>query len=591
MGLIDLKTDLKSLRYGKDTLGGGYSGQPYIQTSIPDSFNDLGANEDFILRGGINAVRDSLTDIKRLGKMFIDTKSPNGLLFIAKQQLLSRTAVRTQTSGILNEGIYSPLNTLAQAGLIAFGGHLSKQGINPFAETGIDATNDALYDYKVKSTQLSADNRLVKLYNLTSNKENGKKEDGITFNPGIEGNSSNVMVYTGGPGSKLGIGNTAIRYSKLSQTPLTKSPFQYNFTTSPTTLGQNDWAFSSRLIEQQPDTTALNGSSNPTIKDFRQILRASLQSEAKDNATNSGATTLSQDYSIGGAANFTQRVNIGDPGQRGNNNYSDYVKGVLNKQSKSVYGNIITDMGAYTPGLDKINSLPIYRSQNALIDKNVTNDFVKFRIAVIDNDKPNFKTFMNFRAFLGPITDSYNAQWSGFNYLGRGEKFYTYGGFDRTLSLSWTVAAQSKQELIPMYKKLNFLASTLAPDYSPNGYMRGNLIQLTIGGYLYEQPGFITGLTYEMGEESPWEIGIGVTNNSEDGTVKELTQIIKVSGFNFTPIQRFTPRLQKNSFGTDAIGFAESYGPERFIALANGPNDENSNYNYPDTSTTSSVTP
>ena len=486
MGLIDLKTDLKSLRYGKDTLGGGYSGQPYIQTSIPDSFNDLGANEDFILRGGINAVRDSLTDIKRLGKMFIDTKSPNGLLFIAKQQLLSRTAVRTQTSGILNEGIYSPLNTLAQAGLIAFGGHLSKQGINPFAETGIDATNDALYDYKVKSTQLSADNRLVKLYNLTSNKENGKKEDGITFNPGIEGNSSNVMVYTGGPGSKLGIGNTAIRYSKLSQTPLTKSPFQYNFTTSPTTLGQNDWAFSSRLIEQQPDTTALNGSSNPTIKDFRQILRASLQSEAKDNATNSGATTLSQDYSIGGAANFTQRVNIGDPGQRGNNNYSDYVKGVLNKQSKSVYGNIITDMGAYTPGLDKINSLPIYRSQNALIDKNVTNDFVKFRIAVIDNDKPNFKTFMNFRAFLGPITDSYNAQWSGFNYLGRGEKFYTYGGFDRTLSLSWTVAAQSKQELIPMYKKLNFLASTLAPDYSPNGYMRGNLIQLTIGGYLYE---------------------------------------------------------------------------------------------------------
>ena len=97
MPLINLKTDLKSLKYGKDTLGGGYSGQPYIQTPIPDSFNSLGPREDFILRGGINAATDSLTDIKRLGKMFIDTKSPNGLLFIAKQQLLSRTAVRTQT--------------------------------------------------------------------------------------------------------------------------------------------------------------------------------------------------------------------------------------------------------------------------------------------------------------------------------------------------------------------------------------------------------------------------------------------------------------------------------------------------------------
>ncbi len=84
MGLIDLKTDLKSLRYGKDTIGGGYSGQPYIQTPIPDSFNSLGPREDFILRGGANAIGDAVEDVKRLTKMFIDTKSPNGILFFAK---------------------------------------------------------------------------------------------------------------------------------------------------------------------------------------------------------------------------------------------------------------------------------------------------------------------------------------------------------------------------------------------------------------------------------------------------------------------------------------------------------------------------
>jgi hypothetical protein len=39
-----------------------------------------------------------------------------------------------------------------------------------------------------------------------------------------------------------------------------------------------------------------------------------------------------------------------------------------------------------------------------------------------------------------------------------------------------------------MYKKLNYLASICAPDYSANGYMRGNIITLTIGGYFYEQP-------------------------------------------------------------------------------------------------------
>ena len=41
MGLIDLKTNLKSLRYGNDQLGGGNSGQPYIKTPIPEGFNNL----------------------------------------------------------------------------------------------------------------------------------------------------------------------------------------------------------------------------------------------------------------------------------------------------------------------------------------------------------------------------------------------------------------------------------------------------------------------------------------------------------------------------------------------------------------------
>jgi hypothetical protein len=42
MGLVDLRTNLKSLRYGKDKIGGGSSNQPYIKTDIPDSFSDVG---------------------------------------------------------------------------------------------------------------------------------------------------------------------------------------------------------------------------------------------------------------------------------------------------------------------------------------------------------------------------------------------------------------------------------------------------------------------------------------------------------------------------------------------------------------------
>ena len=53
MPLIDLKTDLKSLKYGRDRLGGGSSGQPYIQTNINrPGVNLIGNFDDGLVRGG-----------------------------------------------------------------------------------------------------------------------------------------------------------------------------------------------------------------------------------------------------------------------------------------------------------------------------------------------------------------------------------------------------------------------------------------------------------------------------------------------------------------------------------------------------------
>ena len=135
--------------------------------------------------------------------------------------------------------------------------------------------------------------------------------------------------------------------------------------------------------------------------------------------------------------------------------------------------------------------------------------------------------------------------------MGRGEEFYRYGGFGRSIDLSWTVAAQSKEELIPQYQKLNYLASICAPDYSPEGYMRGNLITLTFGGYLYEQVGFISGVTLDVPQESPYEIAIPssfAAGDNRDRDVKQLPHIIRVTGFKFTPIHDFVPRVQNNNF-------------------------------------------
>jgi hypothetical protein len=594
MPLINLQTDLKSLKYGKDRIGGGNSGQPYITTNIPNDISSYIGTTDFLLRGGIRAVQDSLVDVARLGKMFVDTKSPNGILFTAKQQLLSRTAVRTQTSGLLNEGVYTPLSTLAQAGVVAFGSHLNKQGINPFADTGAYANNESLYGVRVKPTQQPADNRLVQL-TFGATDQRSINLNGVRLNNGV-----NVMTYTGGPGSNLGAGSTGIRYSSTSKTLLTLAPNQVNNLQIYSDTGENEWTYSSKLIStpyysDNSVNPVLSTSSNvspnkqgsiasPKIQDFRKVLRNNLQGSSQKAAIDSGATPLSPDYNT---KNIENRVHLGDPGQRAGKSYANYADGID-------YSSItIPKIGSFNPGLDKINSVPIYRSEFVTDDNNL-NDLVKFRIAILDNnvsDGKVFKMFIHFRAFLGPMSDSYTADWNAFKYLGRGENFYTYQGFTRQISLSWTVAAQSKQELIPMYKKLNYLASSLTPDYSPQGYMRGNLAQLTVGGYIYEQPGIITGLTYDIQEDTPWEIGIN-TEGTDDGTVKEMPHIIRVSGFTFIPIQDFVARKQELAFNdkklTDRIdendvGFVTTYGNQRFISLSNGISIDNSNYNIYDT--------
>ena len=235
------------------------------------------------------------------------------------------------------------------------------------------------------------------------------------------------------------------------------------------------------------------------------------------------------------------RIGVGDPGNPYNKNLRKFTKGRI-----KINGNT----GAASPtSYDKITAKKLYSSTDPqfLDILKEQNDLVNFRITSINNNKPSEEIYMHFRAFLGSISDNYSANWNSQKYVGRGENFYTYDGFDRKISLSFTLAAQSRVELIPMYRKLNYLISQMAPDYSGAGLMRGPLVTLTIGGYICDQPGFITGLNVEMGEDTTWEIGI-----DEDGKMTkmagyddytdinpQLAHVIKVSGFSFTPIHKF----------------------------------------------------
>ncbi len=256
------------------------------------------------------------------------------------------------------------------------------------------------------------------------------------------------------------------------------------------------------------------------------------------------------------------------PGQRGN--IIDYDAGkILDGQTKPI-------------AVDQINALPIYSTSLGNPKSKEGNDLVKFRIAAINNKNPNEGDYIHFRAFIDSFSDTYGASWNPQNYMGRAEPFYKYGGFSRNINLSFTVAAQSKEEIMVMYRKLNYLVSNLSPDYTDSGYMAGPLVQLTMGGWCYELPGFISAITLDVPQESPWEIGIptldrdttsvgGITYRNP--SVKEMPMICKVTGFAFTPIEKFVPSKQVGE-----NGFYKRTGNQRYLALANGNSKSENNY-------------
>jgi hypothetical protein len=605
-------TQLKSLKFGNDRPGGGDSGQPFIPQNIQTGIQNPAFYNDFIVRGGIEAPLSAAEDVARLTKYFINIKNPSGLLFTAKQNLLSRVGTKTEASkglgyagGALNEGAYTPLSTLAEAGIVWAGGHINKQGLDP---TGLfPGASIRKYQEVITQNQLIEDgtkayeytNRLIRLASNEPEPDfaSVKKYD---LNP-----SNDVLIsYGGGADSVLGIGKTKIKFATGNDgVPLKtlvpkpknylvgqpysyvdQAKFQYptgssstydNYVKSISTTfivngltknGLNSYQYerpqdinvyeSGSLANtdaigkgswtQQNFANQPRNTNSSTLEDFRQIL----------NPTGDPQYTflsLAPKYATG---NIEDNLKLGNPGKKGN--ISSYTTGKRDTTTEAKLGPV-----------DRVNASSIYKTNTKDGSKYPTlggknpdpnlKDIIPFFIAILNNDSQEggtYKKYMHFRAFIDSFSDSYNADWKTVEYMGRAEKFYKYGGFGREISMAFTIVAQSREEITAMYDKLNFLASSLAPEYLDSytsGYMAGNIAYVTLGGYLNEQPGVITSLTFDIPEEAPWEIGIDDAGNDlPTKDIRQVPHMIKVTGIKFIPIHKFRP--EKQSFRNDVLG-------------------------------------
>jgi hypothetical protein len=577
MPLLDLKTDLRSLKFGGPREGdmpdGAWSGQPYITPAVlgpdlllprPDRFA-LGTGTDFLLRGGASAFVDATTDTVRLGKMFIDTQNPAGIQFIAKQNLLSATGVSifagyTKTDLILsqnnliprlNDGTYLPTSTLLAAGPLGniIGAHPNKQGTDP---TGTITSLSRPQYITIANRSNPAVKEVSRLKNLTEK-----------F---VQDNSSSqfILSYGGGPdaGSNPSAIRTRIKFGKDAAQSRTGRANPLYTTNQPFFFGRGGATMDGELLSISSKETFRTTNK---IQDFRKVIKdkGNLTTAQIIEAKKRGTLTAAIAYN--GTNTFENRVNAGNPGDVSLDR-RNYSKGATNANGKP---NVV----------NKINALYMYKYDNVTNDT-VKNDFVKLRFAIIDPDNPSKATFVHFPSFFdGNITDNMTGNWGSFKYLGRGEEFYNYEGFSRNVSFNIKVVAQSKAELSIMYQKLNYLQSSIAPNFSTNGFMRGNIHRLTLGGYFWEQPGVITSLNYTMPSDSTWEIAIPTGDNTSttvggidyrDPSVKELTHIIDVS-ISFKPIHDFLPQTIGSPFDTNNLDgiFGKEAISQRFLALTN----------------------
>ena len=227
--------------------------------------------------------------------------------------------------------------------------------------------------------------------------------------------------------------------------------------------------------------------------------------------------------------------------------------------------------------IDKINALDIHDATDNF-NSVLYRDLIRFRFEAMKTDEPDQVEVMAFRAFLDDYGDNYNASWNSFKYNGRGEDFYTYGGFKRDVNFSFKIAAQSRAEMMPLYRKLNYLCTTLAPDYNSSGRMRGSFIKVTIGAMLDRVPGFLTTINLKWQKDYPWEIAIGNPEGKETD-MHVLPHVLDVS-CNFTPIHDFVPRksISNSPFfgrtGGDARGWdgGSTQNPNKYSSNIQGAN-------------------
>lgn len=507
-------------------------------------------------RSPLPAVQEALTftehkikDVARMAKFLYGT--PQGANFIVEQTGLQLMNPQLESNGKkffdINSSNSTRLynlgaNLLSQITVQGSGIHLDRHGMSPV----MDEQNK--YYQVVARNDAAGTSRMLQLYKrlIVPTQSQVLDSEGRLK---LMNDQSTILSYQGGANSIFGIGET--KFTRVFNT------------TQPQTLYRED--------RYEDGVVHINGdySKNLTVNYYDQLnLSTKLFSREQlleitgidpDRPTKpitpppAITNVIRKPLFRALPDNLTNQI---EPGQ--------YVKpsgDTLLKDSGITYidkrVNFETANGdQYVDGLNLIN---IYSSDDRAKDPEsydkYERDLVKLKFEIINNDNPNKTDHLVFRSFLHPIENQISQNLTEVNYLGRGDTFYVYNGYKETYSLGFDIMAASAGEMKPIWSKVNYLKSSLAPDYKGTK-MRGSLVRLTIGNVLNRVPGIINQLNISVPEDAPWDVDIPATDSGD--FAKELPRYLKLT-FTFIPIYNHLVKRGKSVpfFSVDKLGYLE----------------------------------
>lgn len=525
--LIELTTNLKSLKYNSGE-------KPYVVKDInnPPSTNGL-----------VREVTARVDDLSRISQMLVDAP---GAKYLAHEAMLQQIGVQNRIKNSGDKPLRAVLNeigktvvgttkivasTLAQVPVNGTGTHFIKgfktdTYLQPSENNSIlssivnffgkEGTSGATYSLNGKEVPVNKavsylDSRQSPLDYTGTYRD--IYETGSTSNWSKPVDTVDIPVVLPGGITNFPVNFSAKDYVKQGKTvPTSGSKLDHDSTGQPTgnaTEIQNINGSYKGPAGYSKDFT-MYSENNPFLENGK-IVDESLYNFSTKEEVNTRSFTNAKE----------RRVGLGDQGAK--------VQGrkiIWNSPDKSEYEDTVAD---------KINS-----RVNQTPDQ--SGDLV-----VLYFHNINTKKYVQFRAFIDSIDDSYNAEWQGTKYVGRAEEFYTYGGFSRDISITFKIAAATSVEMFSLYEKMNQLAAMTAPNYNTAGIMQGTVVKMNVGYYITNTPGIITSVKYSLVEDAPWEIGLlDPSLNTMLGTSPTILQC----SVSFKAIHDFAPQnTTDNYFG------------------------------------------